>query len=76
MTTDERDRLADLRRQALEFARSGGFDQPHNCKARASELDRQRSNRRRRRQAKQRARLVWGIAGETVSPAGLTAAAR
>ncbi len=59
MTTDAQQRVADLRRQALEFARAGGFDQPHNRKPRASEVDRQRSNRRRRRQAKQRARLVW-----------------
>lgn len=56
MTTDEQQRLADLRRQQRQFAVDGGLGGAHNRKAGADRADRQQRNRRKRRRGRQRVR--------------------
>jgi hypothetical protein len=49
MTSEEQERRADLRRQAHEFARAGGYGQQHNRKPGGDRIDRSARNRKSRR---------------------------
>jgi hypothetical protein len=52
------DRTHDLRRQAAEFIRDGGFIEPHNRKAGSGRTSQQVRNRKARRAGKQKMQLA------------------